>query len=335
MTTSRATTRRRGGEATRDPNTLRLHPHAGLIPQMLADEYQAFLADVKAHGIIAPLDITPAGVVLDGRHRLQAARETNQTRVPIRIVTPEDEVDYLVRQAVLRRQLTPSQRAAIIVAHHAHQDIDVATLPTPTNGRTRDAIANLAGVSPRLVQDAHTVHQHDPDLFAQVRDGYIAAHRAANRIRRTQRDNHLTTPRLPRGRFQVIYADPPWQLGNPESKWSPEQHYPTLPPTETIKALPVPAAADAVLFLWAVSSLLPDALEVLSAWGFTCKDDAGVGEAIDRPRRLGRNRTRTPPHRPQRGKIHPPHPPQGGGPTRCSEPPRWAATPKSPPTPTR
>jgi N6-adenosine-specific RNA methylase IME4 len=237
---------------------------------MLPDEYQAFLADVKAHGIIAPLDITPAGVVLDGRHRLQAARDTNQRRVPIRIVTPEDEVDYLVRRAVLRRQLTPSQRAAIIVAHHAHRGIDVATLPAPTNGRTRDAIANLAGVSPRLVQDAHTVHRHDPDLFVQVRDGHIAAHRAANRIRRTHRDAELSTPRLPRGRYQVILADPPWQLGNPDSDLAPDQHYPTLPLTH-ISALQVPAAKDAILYLWAVSALLPEALDVVSAWGFTYK----------------------------------------------------------------
>jgi N6-adenosine-specific RNA methylase IME4 len=68
----------------------------------------------------------------------------------------------------------------------------------------------------------------------------------------------------------VIYGDPPWQLGNPDSAWSPEQHYPTKP-TPKIKQLGPPAAQDAVLFLWAVSSLLPDALEVMDAWGFVFK----------------------------------------------------------------
>jgi N6-adenosine-specific RNA methylase IME4 len=75
---------------------------------------------------------------------------------------------------------------------------------------------------------------------------------------------------LPHGKFDLIYADPPWQLGTPTSPNSPEQHYPTLP-TSQIAALAVPTAEQAVLFLWAVSSLLPDALEVIGAWGFVYK----------------------------------------------------------------
>src|SRR5207248_658502 len=42
---------------------------------------------------------------------------------------------------------------------------------------------------------------------------------------------------------------------------------PTLPLAE-IMALPVPAAEDALLYLWAVNSQLPAALEVLATWGF-------------------------------------------------------------------
>ncbi len=34
-----------------------------------------------------------------------------------------------------------------------------------------------------------------------------------------------------------------------------------------------PAAEDAVLFLWAVNCLLPEALEVISAWGFSYKSN--------------------------------------------------------------
>jgi N6-adenosine-specific RNA methylase IME4 len=42
-------------------------------------------------------------------------------------------------------------------------------------------------------------------------------------------------------------------------------------PTSEIKADVPPAAGNAVLFLWAVVALLPDALEVIEAWGFTFK----------------------------------------------------------------
>ncbi len=38
-----------------------------------------------------------------------------------------------------------------------------------------------------------------------------------------------------------------------------------------IKQLQIPAGEDCVLFLWAVNTLLPEALEVIRAWGFTYK----------------------------------------------------------------
>lgn len=55
---------------------------------------------------------------------------------------------------------------------------------------------------------------------------------------------------------------------------------------DDIKALPVAAVAakDSVLLLWATNPLLPDALEVMAAWGFTyksaltwCKNTFGTG----------------------------------------------------------
>jgi N6-adenosine-specific RNA methylase IME4 len=49
-----------------------------------------------------------------------------------------------------------------------------------------------------------------------------------------------------------------------------EQHYPTME-LDKICALPVPAAADCVLFLWATVPMLPQALAVMAAWGFTYK----------------------------------------------------------------
>lgn len=51
-----------------------------------------------------------------------------------------------------------------------------------------------------------------------------------------------------------------------------ERHYPTMA-LEDIKALPVAQLADkdCALFLWATFPLLPEALEVIQAWGFQFK----------------------------------------------------------------
>ncbi|MDP9307558.1 MAG: MT-A70 family methyltransferase [Actinomycetota bacterium] len=77
-------------------------------------------------------------------------------------------------------------------------------------------------------------------------------------------------PPLPQGPFELAYADPPWQLGNPDGRWAPENHYSTLS-VEEICALTLPVGESAVLFLWAVNGLLDPAQEVMRAWGFAYK----------------------------------------------------------------
>jgi N6-adenosine-specific RNA methylase IME4 len=148
----------------------------------------------------------------------------------------------------------------------------VASLPP--RGKTREIVASWAGVSPRTLQDVATVQEHDPVLFERVKAGEVKAAQAARRVRRQLRDAAMpASPPLPEGPFELIYADPPWQLGNPDGEFAPENHYPTMPTSE-ICELAVPAAECAVLFLWAVNSLLPHALQVMNAWGFSYKAHA-------------------------------------------------------------
>ena len=82
--------------------------------------------------------------------------------------------------------------------------------------------------------------------------------------------------------FNIIYADPPWQfkLLRPFGPLRQGQSYDTqrmLPypsmSTEEISAIPVAPICDpdCVLFLWATYPMLPDALKVISAWGFEFK----------------------------------------------------------------
>ena len=141
----------------------------------------------------------------------------------------------------------------------------------PPRGKTCEIVAEIAGSSPRTAQDVMTVFEGDAALFEQVKAGKIAGHQAARRVRRLQRDRDLApAPLRPSGPFEVVLADPAWQMGSPDSPSAPEQHYPTMA-LEEIQALKVPAAEDAVLFLWAVNCLLPEALQVIEAWGFAYK----------------------------------------------------------------
>lgn len=90
---------------------------------------------------------------------------------------------------------------------------------------------------------------------------------------------------LPAGDFACILADPPWSFRSwsdkgknraPDAmvrqKGLSERHYATMSLAD-IKALPVGgiAARDAVLIMWVVDCMIPEALEVGAAWGFQFK----------------------------------------------------------------
>lgn len=275
---------------------LRLHPALTLVPAMTSDEYDAFQTDIAERGILVALEITAAGTILDGRHRLQAAGELGIETVPVRIVAPTDECEHVLLAALHHRHLTPSQRAAVARELDGYQaakaeaeqtrlanltsNVEVATSP-PRGERTRELASRIAGVSARTVQDAATVQEHDVDLFAQIKSGKLPAHTAARKVRRRLRDAQLpAAPPMPEGPFELIYADPPWQLGNPDGEHAPENHYPTLPIHE-IATMAIPAAPNAILFLWAVNCRLPQALEVMRAWGFEYKTNlAWVKQSI-------------------------------------------------------
>lgn len=87
-------------------------------------------------------------------------------------------------------------------------------------------------------------------------------------------------------RYPVIYADPPWRYEHAESESRAiENQYPTMT-LDDIKGLPLDdiCTEDCVLFMWATSPKLAEAMEVLEAWGFgyrTCavwdKQKIGMG----------------------------------------------------------
>lgn len=80
---------------------------------------------------------------------------------------------------------------------------------------------------------------------------------------------------IPRGRYGLIMADPPWsfktwsQAGKGKS---PDMHY-NCTPLEWIQNLPVGelAAPNCILWLWGINPMLPEAIDTLVAWGFEFK----------------------------------------------------------------
>jgi len=77
---------------------------------------------------------------------------------------------------------------------------------------------------------------------------------------------------LPDGKFNVIYADPPWPIGSiVMDKWeSPiDDKYPIMS-IEDIINLPIKelSADDCSLFIWTTHTFLHDCLDIIKEWGF-------------------------------------------------------------------
>ncbi len=96
-------------------------------------------------------------------------------------------------------------------------------------------------------------------------------------------------PPLPEGRFAILYADPPWDYkgqlqhageGSGDTGGA-KRHYPTVPLGE-LKRLPVSriAASDSLLFLWATSPHLDQAIDLGRAWGFAWATVAFIWDKV-------------------------------------------------------
>ena len=290
---------------------------------MSEEEFAELKVDIAGNGLRYPI-VMLGDAVLDGRHRLRACKElgvvprfeqfaggdpvafvlsANLKRRHLngsqRAVVALRVEEYHAREAKQRqRQAAERTNAALGRSAPTH----VEPVPQPSSleekrsvrdeqaKKAREQAGKTVGVSGRYVQDAKKVKEEAPDLLPKVEAGEITLPEAKKEIRQREKAKKVAAiakqepaPLDATGTFSVVYADPPWRYEHAEPTRAIENNYPTMSLDE-IKALDVPAADDAVLFLWATSPLLDQSLEVMRAWGFeyrTCmvwvKDRIGMG----------------------------------------------------------
>lgn len=86
-------------------------------------------------------------------------------------------------------------------------------------------------------------------------------------------DNAPVAPPAPiEGEYLTIVADPPWQYENAASRGAAENHYGTMTIDELCAMdVVVHAAPNAHLYMWTTAGHLPQAFDVMAAWGFEYK----------------------------------------------------------------
>lgn len=215
---------------------LRLHREASLVPDMRPDEWAAFVADVRERGIVEPLVVCDT-TVLDGRHRLRAAKETGLESVPVRMVQLDaaEARSFVIKAAVLRRHLTDGQRGMLSMMYaKAHPKprsggprpkSEQEATATPRGGGSsghrskarenpaRTEAAALFNATPKATEKSAFVLAADPDLAEKVRTGEVTLAKAVQQAKRDRRLAEIDAKPLPvpTGRFDVLLADPPWR----------------------------------------------------------------------------------------------------------------------------
>jgi N6-adenosine-specific RNA methylase IME4 len=264
---------------------MKFHPVASIFPLMEGEEFEALKEDVRQHGLIEPI-WTFDGKILDGRNRYRACRELG-IEPKTRAWTGLSAVSLVVSLNLKRRHLTMAQRAMAAADSLPHYEAEARkrmlsgkradpteNIPEGMAGDARDHAARDFKVNPHYIADAKAIRERAPDLADKLKSGEMKIPHAKKELRRREAQE---APPMPEGTYRVFYADPPWEYGNRYGEHlrgypQPDHHYPTMT-LQTICDLPIRDMADenAVLFIWATSPLLEDALRVVSSWGFKYK----------------------------------------------------------------
>ena len=282
--------------------TFPFHPCAEVFPLMKGQEFAELVDDIKANGLREPI-VEYDGQVLDGRNRYIAC-ETADVEPRFVEFDGNDPLAFVLSANLHRRHLNESQRAMVAAKLETMKqgrpgkDANLHVL--------REDAARMLGVSPRSVASAAAVRSGAiPELTAKVEQGEVAVSLAAKvatlpaerqkelvsadegRLRgavkkhaRAKRETDLAAVTAAASEvlgdklYGVIYADPPWRF-EPYSRdtgmdRAADNHNATMS-LDDLRAITIPAADDAVLFLWATAPMMPEALSVMAAWGFTYK----------------------------------------------------------------
>jgi ParB-like chromosome segregation protein Spo0J len=183
---------------------LRLHKLAKALPLMGEDEFAAFIADVRAHGVLKPV-LVIGDEVLDGRHRVAAADLLN---VAVRLEeftgTEEQAVERVLSENVHRRHLTVAQRGLIVwemfmpqaisEAEHGGDRRSVSRAPSgalETSGKAVEIAARRSNglASSKTIERMRPVADA-PETKERIRRGEIATATEARREALVETSRH-------------------------------------------------------------------------------------------------------------------------------------------------
>ena len=149
-------------------------------------------------------------------------------------------------------------------------------------GKVSQIIGKKIGVSDRTVEKFKVVQEKASEEVVKalcegtpINGKKLSIDKVYREVQKNEKKEVLKATEFPKGKYRVIYADPPWDYGSSptcKNTATPDLKYPVMS-LEDICELPVKEIADenAVLFLWTTSYHIFESKAVLDAWGFEYK----------------------------------------------------------------
>lgn len=291
-----------------------------LQPRLSEEEFAALERSIVEHGVLVPVEYDEAGEIIDGHHRVEICESLGLVDWPrfVRKGLTEQDKRSLSRELnFARRHLSTAQKQEVIadqlrdtpsissraiaamlgvndktVAAVRRRLVDAAEIPH------HDEVEGRDGVKQPARKTIKTAFVPEPENTREYLRGAKAIRALQQQERHTVRLAHMEMV-AEKGAgsalrslkpYPVYYLDPPWRFGVRSEvtgrEKSAENHYPTMPTDDLVALLSGLIGGDwpAVCFCWATNPMLPDALRVLEACGFTYvhhwiwdKEVAGTG----------------------------------------------------------
>ncbi|MHA1711961.1 MAG: MT-A70 family methyltransferase [Candidatus Freyarchaeota archaeon] len=285
----------------------------------------ALAQNIAEIGLLHPIVITPDKRLIAGYRRLEACRKLGWAEVPVRIINLDVILNGEWSENEFRKDFTPTERVAIAKALEERERERAAqrkaegqrkggkerwrakeedkeelsgNLPESKKHRreAKEVAARQVGWSRKTYEKAKEIveaAEKEPEKYGDLverldKTGKVSGVYKQYQRRKQAEEIKKEPPPLPEGPFRVIVADPPWSYYKRAEDVTQRGQvtYPTMTVDE-IKATPVKDIAhqDAILWLWTTNAHLPDAFEVMRAWGFEyktmltwVKDKIGLGD---------------------------------------------------------
>jgi hypothetical protein len=165
------------------------HPACLLFPKLTGFALDELAADIKDRGLIEPI-VLLNGQVLDGKNRLAACQIAGVKPRFVQWDGDGSPTEWVISTNLIRRHLTPSQRAAIahdllpLLEAEAKQrqrgsrgrgkKVAKEFATFSHNGKASEVAARIARSNPRYVETIKRLSQEAPELVPKIRSGHLS-----------------------------------------------------------------------------------------------------------------------------------------------------------------